>query len=257
MKAILVLLLFFLFEVEKVYAQSVPGPFDVNSFSELSERRTRLNVLIPGIESRLAKLNLDRDTSIIQRDIKYIENNIKWSEGKIAGLRPEDTSKLNLEYWLEDGKQRYDGLLDELKSAKENVNLRTLMIKSLDSANNARSDVEYKINQLMIPRLSQQNFMFWASIAFLVLMCILLYTFFRVVSRDENVRKIIFGSDSGIQFVTLFSIVIAIILFGLTGVLEGKELSALLGSVAGYILGKVKFTNDKPPSRSATNDYKT
>ncbi|PKK35393.1 hypothetical protein BWI96_16910 [Siphonobacter sp. SORGH_AS_0500] len=100
----------------------------------------------------------------------------------------------------------------------------------------------------MIPKLSQQNFMFWSSLAFVLLMCILLYTFFRVVSNDESVRKIIFGSDSGIQFVTLFSIIIAIILFGLSGVLEGKELSALLGSIAGYILGKVKFTSNNSSS---------
>jgi hypothetical protein len=44
--------------------------------------------------------------------------------------------------------------------------------------------------------------------------------------------------------VTLFSIIIAIILFGLTGILEGKELSALLGSIAGYILGKAKLSGE-------------
>jgi hypothetical protein len=37
--------------------------------------------------------------------------------------------------------------------------------------------------------------------------------------------------------------VIAIILFGITGILEGKELSALLGGLSGYILGR---TSDRP-----------
>ncbi len=243
----IIILLLFLSLIKKVNCQGVPGPFDANSFSELSEKRAKLNVLIPDLEKQLATLNFERDSSNIQKDIKYAENSIKWYEDKIAKLTPNDTSKQNLEYWLEDGKQRRENLVDELKRAKENIVKRFSLAKTLDSANNARGDTEYKINQLMIPKLSQQNFMFWASLAFVLLMCILLYTFFKVVSRDESVRKIIFGSDSGIQFVTLFSIIIAIILFGLTGVLEGKELSALLGSVAGYILGKVKFSNERLP----------
>lgn len=38
--------------------------------------------------------------------------------------------------------------------------------------------------------------------------------------------------QSGIQFLTLFSLVIAIILFGITGILKGKELAALLGGLS-------------------------
>jgi hypothetical protein len=55
--------------------------------------------------------------------------------------------------------------------------------------------------------------------------------------RDDKVRQEIFSGQAGIQFITLLSLVIAIILFGITGILEGKELSALLGGLAGYILG--------------------
>ncbi len=40
--------------------------------------------------------------------------------------------------------------------------------------------------------------------------------------------------QSGIQFLTLFSLVIAIILFGI----KGKELAALLGGLSGYIFGE-------------------
>ena len=40
------------------------------------------------------------------------------------------------------------------------------------------------------------------------------------------------------QFLTLFSLVIAIILFGITQILEGKELAARLGGLSGYILGR-------------------
>jgi hypothetical protein len=57
------------------------------------------------------------------------------------------------------------------------------------------------------------------------------------------VRLSIFSQQTGIQFITLFSLVIAIILFGILGILEAKELSALLGGISGYILGRA--TSDR------------
>lgn len=69
-------------------------------------------------------------------------------------------------------------------------------------------------------------------VAFLVL------KFFRVVEKDDTVKANIFAGDTGIQFITLFSIVIAVILFGILEILGANELSALLGGLSGYILGK-------------------
>jgi hypothetical protein len=43
---------------------------------------------------------------------------------------------------------------------------------------------------------------------------------------------------AGLQFITLFSLIIAIILFGVMNILEGRELAALLGGLSGYILGR-------------------
>ena len=51
-------------------------------------------------------------------------------------------------------------------------------------------------------------------------------------------RRAIYSGETGIQFLTLFSVVIAIILFGIINILEGKELAALLGGLSGYILGR-------------------
>jgi hypothetical protein len=74
------------------------------------------------------------------------------------------------------------------------------------------------------------------TFAFLVLAIIL--GFFYIANSSRSIVESIFSNDSGIQFITLFSIVIAVILFGIIGVLEGKELSALLGGLSGYILGR-------------------
>jgi hypothetical protein len=60
---------------------------------------------------------------------------------------------------------------------------------------------------------------------------------------DPQVRREIFAGQAGIQFVTLFSFVIAIILFGIIDILEGKELAALLGGLSGYILGFPRMFN--------------
>jgi hypothetical protein len=53
----------------------------------------------------------------------------------------------------------------------------------------------------------------------------------------------------------LFFLVIAIILFGILRILEGKELSALLGGLSGYILGrgtaKVAEPVTTPPAAAA------
>jgi hypothetical protein len=61
--------------------------------------------------------------------------------------------------------------------------------------------------------------------------------FFALAFRDKDNRFLV-NPDIGLQFVTLFSIIIAIILFGVLQILEGKELSALLGGISGYILGR-------------------
>jgi hypothetical protein len=76
------------------------------------------------------------------------------------------------------------------------------------------------------------------SLIFAIIVFFLVYRFFAIVQSDDAVRKSIFSGDTGIQFITLFSIVIAVILFGILEILGSNELSALLGGLSGYILGK-------------------
>ena len=99
--------------------------------------------------------------------------------------------------------------------------------------------VEDKINTMLIPETAKNKFKLYITAAFAILVGIVIVGFFITAFQDENVRRAIFSSQSGIQFLTLFSLVIAIILFGITEILEGKELAALLGGLSGYILGRV------------------
>lgn len=67
------------------------------------------------------------------------------------------------------------------------------------------------------------------SLSFALLVAGVIIGFFLVIGGHRSIIYEIFSNDSGIQFITIFSIVIAVILFGIIGVLEGKELAALLG----------------------------
>lgn len=110
--------------------------------------------------------------------------------------------------------------------------------KKLETDILRQTTVENEINDLFIPRQAENSFKLLMSFAFAILVGLVIWKFFGITREDEKVRRVVFSAEAGIQFVTLFSLVIAIILFGITGILEGKELSALLGGISGYILGR-------------------
>jgi hypothetical protein len=87
-----------------------------------------------------------------------------------------------------------------------------------------------------------------STISFAALVGCIIVLFFIIAFKDASVRNAIFAGESGIQFITLFSLVIAIILFGVLRILEGKELAALLGGLSGYILGR--GSNTSPGTRT-------
>jgi hypothetical protein len=174
------------------------------------------------------------------------------------------------EYWLGQEKAAKDELEKKEKSRRLTPDERTVLEKKMADArsssgtNSTLEDVSTQIklkpNELSALRkrrdsidaemsrridleTPKQKFKTNMSIVFALLVGVVILGFFVIAFRDETVRKEIFSGASGIQFVTLFSLVIAIILFGITGILEGKELSALLGGLSGYILGRGSSTS--------------
>jgi hypothetical protein len=99
------------------------------------------------------------------------------------------------------------------------------------------SKIDEGISELMMSSDSESFFRLWMGAGFLALVLVLIICFFIFGSRSGSMREI-FRNDRGLQFITLFSLVIAITMFGLLNILEGKELSALLGGLSGYILGR-------------------
>ena len=109
-------------------------------------------------------------------------------------------------------------------------------------------EIERAIDEAINIHLRILGYRVWLSAMFAVLILILMWRFFAVTLSDPAVRQAVFSAQSGIQFLTLFCLVIAIFVFGIAGILEGKELSALLGGLSGYILGRVTQSGAAPPA---------
>lgn len=178
----------------------------------------RLNIEIE--EARNAKSLIE-----IQIEIERLNNAIE-RQAKVDAQRVDSPASLQSQLEQTEAKRK------ELSETLENE-------RSLLQAEILRqTTVENEINDLFIPRSAENSFKLWMSFAFALLVGLVIWKFFQITRDDASVRRVVFSAEAGIQFVTLFSLVIAIILFGITGILEGKELSALLGGISGYILGR-------------------
>jgi hypothetical protein len=96
---------------------------------------------------------------------------------------------------------------------------------------------------------ADQSYTLNSTIVFGLLVGAVIGGFFWIAIISPNVREQIFVGQFGIQFVTLFSLIIAIILFGVLKILEGRELAALLGGLSGYILGRSSNGSFSGPPR--------
>jgi hypothetical protein len=102
----------------------------------------------------------------------------------------------------------------------------------------SRSLVEHRIVTLLRDARDTGTFRWVTSVSFCILVLFVIVGFYIIAWYKDQIAYTIFAGEKGMQFITLFLIVIAIILFGIMGILEGKELSALLGGLSGYILGR-------------------
>lgn len=112
-----------------------------------------------------------------------------------------------------------------------------------------------KIDNIIFRVLNIENndkkYELYSTIVFGAAVVIVIVSFFYMANKSEDVRRSLFANDSGLQFVTLFALVIAIILFGVLKILEGRELAALLGGLSGYILGRGTIARGSAPGGGA------
>jgi|GEM_PF-3390825 hypothetical protein len=123
-----------------------------------------------------------------------------------------------------------------MKTVKANIDISK---KNLVKINTNIEKINGVINNRMNVEQSQQTFRQWVSLVFAGLLAIIIGCFFFVLFKNNSAQMATtLMGESGLQFITLFSLIIAIILFGVLNILEGKELAAIISAIAGFILGK-------------------
>ena len=180
----------------------------------------------------------DQTQEDYNKALQIANSRVAFYQDRLDAIQKAARDKIDLENQLastESDLQQASGALSEALATKDKLTTEQLSI-------------EDSINALLIPETEQNSFKFTITVAFSILVGLVIAGFFAISWHDQVVRQAIFSGQSGIQFLTLFSLVIAIILFGITGILEGKELAALLGGLSGYILGRV--TDRDRPSES-------
>lgn len=234
-----------------------------NDLKELENERLRLIAEMYGMMYEVSGLftELERTTSIekLLLETKYID---------AVGSHSDS---LNYE------RKRYDDRLQDIKSQIILPELKTISgkpiddIKSMSATEGFRRIIESKVQEILkktdelssvgakVTELNNtsyvsQNFKKEISWSFAFLVGLVIVGFFIIAAKDDRIRRSIFSGDKGLQFITIFSIIIAIILFGITEVLGGKEISALIGGISGYILGRssVKTNEESQEDKTQT-----
>jgi hypothetical protein len=120
------------------------------------------------------------------------------------------------------------------KSYNLRQNMRNIDIDVLN-CNNALTDIYQELS----PQYQNQSFKKNMSIIFSALVAMIMLGFFCLIlfKSGNNIGGEIMGSV-GLQFITLFVLITAVILFGILGILQATELAAILSGISGYILGK-------------------
>jgi hypothetical protein len=222
-------------------AQSVPDPCaevaQYKDFLALADRRAEL-------------LAESQQLTIEINELKSISDAPTVAELATQKKRLDDLQKKPTRTPLEDeAMQGLELILRNLRSDKEIAEDIAQKNAMLVKDKVLLQCIQGRISQLTSP---EQNFRTNTSWVFAGLISAVIIGFFVLAFKDEVMRRAIFSGETGIQFLTLFSVVIAIILFGIINILEGKELAALLGGLSGYILGRTSQRSATPAAPPTT-----
>jgi hypothetical protein len=229
------------------------------TLNQYQDKKVSLTTNIESINAKIATFNVEQFKCLrdeAQNDKVKLKNNLADEERKsppdqtvIQKLTTDIQSNENLILYDQGQIDEYDKTVkdkeqkqEQLDATDKDISKNNTDTKDNDAEINKKTeelqDFENKITVFLTQADQENSFKLDMSFVFLGLVLIVIFGFFAVAFKDENVRKSIFSSESGIQFITLFSLVIAIILFGIINILEGRELAALLGGLSGYILGR-------------------
>ncbi len=205
---------------------------------------------IQELESKLKLFRLDNNISD-DVDIAKLKGKTEESQNFLNSYK-DKLSEYNRDLQIsQDDLERTKKELDEIKEVQHNIENKK---KELYQLSNSIFELDNKLYDLFNRDSLNNKFRLNISIAFVLLVALVIIGFYWIAIRKESVAKNIFSGEKGIQFITLFLIIIAIILFGIMGTLESRELSALLGALSGYILGKTSVPQRDEKNENKEND---
>jgi len=219
-------------------------------FQGLLTLRKKVSIRQATLESEIRKLRADlqllpKSVDVINIDIENLKKRIDNDKKTVEEL--EKSNILN-----DEERARLDTFRQYIQDDESSIKRFTLDKTNLINTKNKISrtgqsllliesylaPIEQKIADLLNIEEERNDFRKLISFAFCGLVAIVIIGFYYIAVKNIAIAESIFSGEKGVQFVTIFLIVIAIILFGIMGILESKELSALLGGLSGYILGR-------------------
>lgn len=220
-----------------VHCQDTTSDRVPNDFLGLADLRGKLSAQIDALEREIKDIEARApELAELKQVLEQRKTDVAEGEKK-QNLGKDEQESLNR------ARARVASAQSELNLAEARQSGLAQKRAQLEQKRQLSVEVQEKIAGMLSP---EQSFKRTMSITFAVLIAIVIVGFFLISWLDPRIRQAIFSGQAGIQFLTLFSLVIAIILFGITGILEGKELSALLGGLSGYILGRVTAGPKEP-----------
>jgi hypothetical protein len=221
------------------------APSDKPDFSRLRGGRLALVSEIDSTKAEIRKLEESvmrlPPSAVLEDYAKRDAGGLEYSRSQLEQLKTKKGDPDRIARLEDEVRRRQDDLssttrdIERRKSADRDIERLRGTLKTKEKE---LFDVESQISEALARDVVAQNFKSQISLYFAILVGFMILCFFGVAFYDDKVRVTIFSGQAGMQFVTLFSLIIAIILFGITGILGDKELSALLGGLSGYILGR-------------------
>jgi hypothetical protein len=227
-------------------AQSTPE----ETYAEMINRSSQLKTDEMNAEYKVFWLN--KSVTILQQ-LKDLQSRIKNAHENLTKnqleserdnlLKDDVLLSEHLSYMVDDHPNSNLNSLEDINLVlKQHTDWRDAAVKTQSSCSDELESLTNKIDNYLNREAPDQRFKRTISEYFTVLVGIVIVGFFAISFKDPTVGRGIFSGEAGLQFVTLFAVVIAIILFGVVGILDGKELAALLGGLSGYILGRTGST---------------
>lgn len=200
--------------------------YDVEAYQEIEYDINELERIVT-----LNPANVDDSVEVFIRAILSTT-----ADEYLGVITPDDATLGQIRYALSElrlivnrlnqSSSKFEGINDTLK-----LNM-SLVLSDIEN-------IDQKIAEKLAPIERQMSFNSKIILLFAILIAVMIISFFATIYfKSEDPVVISLLSNEGLQFVTIFVLIIAIVLFGTLEILEGRELAAIISGISGYILGR-------------------